>query len=186
MSPIRSSLDMSGFRLRSRSELDTATRQEHVRQARRKFEEKERAKEEKFAREQVRKRERADNKEAQRFERAHAHGRKSSSFSNGMSSTRDSINLEQRSTSAAGPRKSFARQRTASYGGAGSRLGVDEKGDFGARDYGETASEESPRARTEDVHFQTTRRTTTKRKTTGAWTAFVLWLRTRLFKMGRR
>ena len=46
---------MGGFRLRSRSEVDTFTRQEHVREARRKFEAKERAKEEKYAREQSRK-----------------------------------------------------------------------------------------------------------------------------------
>lgn len=70
MSPLRSSLEAAGFpRLRSRSEVDTVSRAEHIREARRKFEERERSKEEKYDREQVRKRERRDAKEASRIER---------------------------------------------------------------------------------------------------------------------
>ncbi|KAK1752565.1 hypothetical protein QBC47DRAFT_424754 [Echria macrotheca] len=70
MSPLRSSLEGVGFpRLRSRSELDTAARAENIREARRKFEERERVKEEKYAREMIRKRERRDAKEAIRIEK---------------------------------------------------------------------------------------------------------------------
>ncbi|KAK3382494.1 hypothetical protein B0T24DRAFT_587243 [Lasiosphaeria ovina] len=70
MLPIRSSLESAGFpRLRSRSELDTVARAENIRAARRKFEERERAKEEKYDREMIKKRERRDNKEASRIEK---------------------------------------------------------------------------------------------------------------------
>ncbi|KAB5549715.1 hypothetical protein GE09DRAFT_181782 [Coniochaeta sp. 2T2.1] len=68
MSPLRTSLEAMG-RLRSRSEVDTATRQEQIRQARRKFEERERAKEAKYEREEVERRNRQANKEASRIEK---------------------------------------------------------------------------------------------------------------------
>ncbi|KAK3388131.1 hypothetical protein B0T20DRAFT_110025 [Sordaria brevicollis] len=79
MSPLRTSLDLtSGFpRLRSRStEIDSAARLEKIRNARRKFEEKERANQEKYDRELIKKRERKDTKEASRIEKESA--RKSS------------------------------------------------------------------------------------------------------------
>lgn len=72
MSPLRTSLDAMGIptpRLRSRSEVDTAVRQEQIRQARRKFEERERVKELKYEREEVERRNRQANKEAARIER---------------------------------------------------------------------------------------------------------------------
>lgn len=72
MSPLRTSLEAMGIptpRLRSRSEVDTAVRQEHIRQARRKFDERERAKEAKYEREEVERRNRQANKEAARIER---------------------------------------------------------------------------------------------------------------------
>jgi hypothetical protein len=73
MSPLRTSLDLSGFpRLRSRSEVDTSLRAEKLRVARRKFEERERVKEEKYDREMIRKRERRDTKEACRIEKGEA------------------------------------------------------------------------------------------------------------------
>jgi hypothetical protein len=79
MSPLRSSLDTASFpRLRSRSEVDAAARAEHIREARRKFEERERVKDEKYDREQIRKRERRDTREASRIERDAAHRRKGS------------------------------------------------------------------------------------------------------------
>jgi len=72
-SPLSSEMspfDSSAFpRLRSRSEVDTASRAEQIREARRKFDERERAKEEKYDREQIRKRERHDAKEAIRMEK---------------------------------------------------------------------------------------------------------------------
>ncbi|KAK3955744.1 hypothetical protein QBC32DRAFT_23272 [Pseudoneurospora amorphoporcata] len=79
MSPLRTSLDLtSGFpRLRSRStDIDSAARLEKIRNARRKFEEKERANQEKYDRELIKKRERKDTKEASRIEKESA--RKSS------------------------------------------------------------------------------------------------------------
>lgn len=69
MSPLRTSLEAMGTRLRSRSEVDSAARQEHIRQARRKFEERERAKEAKYEREEVERRNRQANKEASRIEK---------------------------------------------------------------------------------------------------------------------
>lgn len=75
MSPLRTSLDLtSGFpRLRSRStEIDSAARLEKIRNARRKFEEKERANQEKHDRELIKKRERKDTKEASRIEKESA------------------------------------------------------------------------------------------------------------------
>ncbi|KAH6960611.1 hypothetical protein DER45DRAFT_611544 [Fusarium avenaceum] len=172
MSPLRSSLDMSGFRLRSRSEVDTATRQENVREARRKFEEKEKAKEEKYHRDQVRKQERA---EAHRFTK---NGRKSSFANSRISCDRMSSSTDIRPT--------ISRKNT----GNGVGLGLtteNEKVDFATRSYDTAPPGHSLGARADDVHFQSTQRTnTTKRKTTSTWTAFVLWLRTRLLKLGRR
>lgn len=175
MSPLRSSLDMSGFRLRSRSEVDTATRQEHVRLARRRFEEKEKAKEEKYAREQVRKRERADNREAQRQTQI----RKASFGTPGLSSGRNSTSTD--------PRPSAAVSRKSTGTGRFDAAAASEKVDFATRGYDSVPMGDTPEAKADDVHFESQRRRkVTKRKTTGTWTAFVLWLRTRLLKMGRR
>lgn len=177
MSPLRSSLDMNGFRIRSRSEVDTATRQEQVRQARRKFEEKERAKEEKYAREQTRKRERADIKEAHRQERAHT--RKGSFGTSGLSSGRNSSSTDIRPT---------ASRKNTSTSLSNSRFDLSaEKAsgdDFASRGYDSVPSGRQPHARAEDVHFHANKRSkAAKRKTNGAWTAFMLWLRTRLLRL---
>lgn len=171
LSPLRTSLDMSGFRIRSRSEVDTASRQDQVREARRKFEEKERAKEEKYAREQSRKRERADHREQHRLRKSHDHNR---NVSLGFSSGRESASLD--------IRPSVSRKTTATALGDT----INEKHAFATQGYDDVHAGQEPHARTEDVHFQSTRRKNTKRKTTGTWTAFVLWLRTRLLKLGRR
>jgi hypothetical protein len=179
MSPIRSSLD--GFRMRSRSDMDTATRQEHVRQARRKFDEKEKAKEEKYAREQVKKRERADTKEAQRIERGHGQVRKGSFGTSGIASCRTSSSTEARPS---GPRKSTSNNHSST-----TRLDDSaEKLGFSSRGYDSVASGQSPQARTDDADFDGSARKTrtAKHKTTSTWTAFVLWFRTRLLKIGRR
>ena len=175
MSPLRHSFDMNHFRIRSRSDVDTATRQEQVRQARRKFEEKERAKEEKYAREQVRKRERADTKEAQRQERAQS--RKGSFHTVGRASTseiRPQIS-----------RKSTSHNRPPAAAAVAEKFAVGD--DFTSQGYDEVSTGLSP-ARADEVHFESNKRTrtSTKHKTTGAWTAFVLWFRTRLLKLGRR
>ncbi|KAB5578621.1 hypothetical protein GE09DRAFT_557125 [Coniochaeta sp. 2T2.1] len=84
MSPLRTSLEAMG-RLRSRSEVDTATRQEQIRQARRKFEERERAKEAKYEREEVERRNRQANKEASRIEKETREWYKATGVSSGGS-----------------------------------------------------------------------------------------------------
>ncbi|OAA81224.1 hypothetical protein LEL_00769 [Akanthomyces lecanii RCEF 1005] len=156
LSPLRNSLDISGFRLRARSEVDTRTHQEQVREARRKFQEKEKAKEEKYARQQLRRRER----DAQ---------------------TRVGAKIRKSTTSSTSTAKSTA---------ASSRHATDEysheKPDFantGAYDF--ATAGQSP-ARADEVQFQRPqRRKTAKHKTNGVWTAFMLWLRTRLLRMGK-
>lgn len=171
MSPLRTSLDMNGFRIRSRSEVDTATRQEHVREARRKFEEKERAKEEKYAREQIRKQERAESKEAHRLAKSYSHGRKGSLGNSRISCDRTSSKSDIRPVP--------SRKNT------GNGTSENEKVGFATRSYDTVKTAQTPASRAEHVHFASTRRST-KRRTTGTWTAFVLWLRTRLLKLGRR
>jgi hypothetical protein len=168
---------MSGFRLRSRSEVDTATRQENVREARRKFEEKEKAKEEKYAREQIRKQERAESREAHRFNK---NGRKGSFATSRMSCDRVSTSIDIRPT--------ISRKTTGPGNGIGLGLtNENEKVDFAASSYDTAYRGTTPGSRADDVHFQSTHRNNTaKRKTNSAWTAFVLWLRTRLLKLGRR
>lgn len=147
ISPFRTSLDMNGFRIRSRSEMDTATRQEQVREARRKFEAKEREKEEKYAREQIRKRERADAKEAQKYERAQAQKRKTSfGHTSTLSSARNSSSVREK-----------------------------------------TESDPLNGTQAPDPPFAAPSRSkSAKRRTNSLWTAFMLWLRTRLLKLARR
>ncbi|KAF5680925.1 hypothetical protein FHETE_313 [Fusarium heterosporum] len=168
MSPLRSSLDMSGFRLRSRSEVDTVTRKENVREARRKFEEKEKAKEEKYHRKQ---------------ERAEAHRLNKNGCKGSFGTSRISTD---RMSSSTDIRPTISSKTI----GNGVGLGLtteNEKVDFATRSYDTAPLGQSLGARTDDVHFQPTQRTNTaKRRTTSAWTAFVLWLRTRLLKLGRR
>ncbi|KAM0259964.1 hypothetical protein ACHAQJ_003057 [Trichoderma viride] len=143
ISPFRTSLDMNGFRIRSRSEMDTVSRQEQVREARRKFEAKEKEKEEKYAREQIRKRERADAKEAQKS----AQKRKTSfGHTSTLSSARNSSSVREK-----------------------------------------TESEPLNGGQAPDEQFQPPSRSkTAKRRTNSLWTAFILWLRTRLLKLARR
>lgn len=168
MSPLRTSLDLSGFRLRSRSELDAATQQEQVREARRKFEAKEKAKEEKYARQQLRKKERASNKDSRR----HSRLRKDSAGGASVSSNGDIV--------PAVPRKSTSSNVVR-------RSGSREKMQFASHDYDAVVTDEEPTNAIEDVQFQTPkRRKTAKRATTGAWTAFMLWFRVRMLKVGRR
>jgi hypothetical protein len=201
ISPLRTSLD-SGFRLRAKSDLDTATRAEHLRAARRKFEEKERLKDEKYAREEIKRRERADNKRAQEMEKQLAarhkeqlavkvrqeaaeleealqrgkHNRKISIASSGrpsLSMPRPSLSLGRPSTS----RKNTSGQ-----------LSESEK--FMSNSYDDTDARSPPAYGQEppsahSVRFSSSKRKRTKKKTQGAWTAFVLWLRTKLLRMAK-
>ncbi|KAI0976699.1 hypothetical protein F4678DRAFT_121835 [Xylaria arbuscula] len=201
LSPMRTSLD-GGFRLRAKSDLDTATRAEHVRAARRKFETKEKAKDEKYAREEVKRRERADNRRAQELEKQLAaqykeklaarareeaaeleealqrgkHNRKvsiASSSRPSLSMPRPSLNLG---------RPSISRKNTSS------RLSESEK--FASSSY-DSAGPRSPptygrEAGSAPMQYASSKNgNKAKKKTQSAWTAFVLWLRTRLLRMSR-
>lgn len=181
MSPLRNSLDMANFRIRSRSDVDTATRQEQVRVARRKFEEKERVKEEKYARAEVRKRERADTREARA-----AHSRKSSFGTPGRKSSSDVANRPaptRRSTSHSNNEKA----QSAGLGITGHDTLSTSNGAY--EDItGTTEPAQPPERSADEVHFEPNHRSgkAARRKTQGTWTAFVLWFRTRLLKLGRR
>ncbi|KAI1131784.1 hypothetical protein F5Y10DRAFT_35108 [Nemania abortiva] len=200
ISPLRSSLDGSFHRLRSKSDLDTGTRAEHLREARRKFEIKERLKDEKYAREEIKRRERADNKRAHEIEKKLAqqhkeqlaarareeaaeleealhrgkHNRKVSVASSG----RPSLSIPRPSLSLGRP--STSRKNTSS------QMGESEK--FMSSSYESTDARSRPTYGREagSVQFSAPKRkNTAKRKTHGAWTAFILWLRTKLLRMSR-
>lgn len=195
LSPVRSSIEGVGFgRLRSRSEVDSGARADQIREARRKFEERERAKAEKHDREMLRKRERRDHKEAKSFERqAAAEKRKNSS---GAASDIMRPSLSRKSTPTFG-----------SNSGSGSGSGEHERGRdsgrftrhaahevsekplaFKSNNYENAAKGSTPNfgPTVDSVAFKNARRNnTTKRKTQGYWNGFVLWLRTRIFHLGR-
>ncbi|KAI1496371.1 hypothetical protein F5X99DRAFT_74755 [Biscogniauxia marginata] len=211
MSPLRSSFDASSFpRLRAKSDLDTATRAEHLRVARRKFELREKAKEEKYAREEIKRRERADNKRAQELEKQAAalhkeqmavkarqdaaeleeamsrvkHVRKASMTSSGrpsMSFSRPSMSISRPSLSLVRP--STPRKNTPTP------LGEPEK--FASSNYECLDPQSPPAFGTEAggarrVNFHNVkRRNTAKRKTQSSWTEFILWLRTKLLRISR-
>ncbi|TQV96232.1 hypothetical protein V2A60_003333 [Cordyceps javanica] len=158
LSPLRNSLDISGFRLRSRSEVDTRTHQEQVREARRKFQEKEKAKEEKYARQQLRRRERGDH-------------------------NRDRAKIRKSTTGSTSTAKSSAISSHYAISQDGFHEGSSLFANTGA--YDQATAGQTP-ARADEVQFQRhQRRKTAKHKTNGAWTAFMLWLRTRLLRLGK-
>ncbi|KAI0839309.1 hypothetical protein F5Y06DRAFT_286774 [Hypoxylon sp. FL0890] len=200
MSPLRSSFDTAGFpRLRAKSDLDTATRAEHLREARRKFELREKAKEEKYAREEIKRRERADNKRALELEKnaaalfkeqmaakarleaaelaeAIARGKHNRKFS-AASSGRPSLTVSRTSLSRPGTSRK----------NAPSPLGEAET--FASSKY-DSLDARSPPAfgyeagSAQGVVFQSPKRkNTAKNKTQSTWTMFILWLRTKLLRL---
>ena len=187
MSPLRSSLEGVAFpRLRSRSEVDAGARAEHIREARRKFEARERAKEEKHDREMLKKRERRDHKEAKEIERLAAAQRNNSGGS-------DPSRLpapHKPAPAAVGHGGPPGKKAEPVCGGSSTRpaeLG-EKQIPFMSSNYesmmGGTTPSFGPGV--EDVRFQPPRRTNTaKKKTQGYWNGFILWLRTRLFRLGR-
>ncbi|KAI1840671.1 hypothetical protein JX266_013133 [Neoarthrinium moseri] len=187
MSPFsRSSFEAVGFpRLRAKSDLDTATRAEHLREARRKVLAKEQAKEERQAQKEIRQRERADNKRAQEAERRAAAIRKEREAAR----RQDEISAL---AEAMPPKSKHARKISGTSSGRPSTSHMrhpveSEKPASGNHDTVETSSPPfvSQAGGGRNVSFQSSRRTNTaKKKTHGAWTAFILWLRTRLLRMG--
>lgn len=153
-SAIRNSLD-KGFRIRSRSEVDTHVRSETIQEARRKFQEKEQAKEEKAAREEIKALEKRQQKEARQMERGH----RRSSASNDTRSKRSKSDLT-----------------------------MQEKDVFVGRDYNSVLQQQTPTFTGvgEEQLYQPRRSGTAKLKTHSAWTKFVMWLRTRFIRMGKK
>lgn len=215
MSPLRSSLDMAGFpRLRSRSEMDTASRAENIRAARRKFEEREKIKEEKYDREMIKKRERKDTKEAARIERGEvirpSIHRKNTSSSTGSVSSPTQPGVFSRKgaswTEGAGYAGHSSRNdlsavlehgySSAPAGGLISRRHTDspkaeKQMGFMSRKYDSVPLETPPAfgPGVDEVRFETTRprrSTKTKRRTQGYWHEFLLWLRTKLLRLRGR
>lgn len=170
----RSSMDRD-FRLRSRSDAGAAERDysargqiEAVREARRQFEERERAKEERVAREQVRAMEKRIQKEARRAE-----GRARKSSASERSRGRGEIGMSEKM----------------GMGQLGE--GLEPREGLFARDY-DSAPVQTPPATDPGFGQPKQRRkaaetaTAAKRKTHSAWTTFMMWLRTRFLRMSKK
>lgn len=177
MSPLRTSLE-GAFRLRSRSEVDTGCRREDIREARRKFEEVERIKQEKYEAEQRRKAERKQEK------------RKNTNGSEMSSVGRPSFSRKRTPPSTGAQAKRVKSGDSAGRAGMmNEKVGGVEGFGFMSSNYASTEGGATPSFGPDvhDIRFERPRRsTTTKRKTQSYWTSFMLWLRTRLFKLGRR
>jgi hypothetical protein len=147
-----------GFRIRSRSEVDPRMRSESIREARRKFEEKEQAKAERIAQAEVKAIEKRNLREARQVEKGH----RKSTASEGSRSKRSKSDL------------------TAPH----------EKTDgFVGWDYNSVPLQTPPHTAEDGFDPPKRSRTaasTTKKKTHSAWTSFMMWLRTRLLRMGKR
>ncbi|KAL2139186.1 hypothetical protein VTI28DRAFT_5684 [Corynascus sepedonium] len=207
LSPLRTSLDMAGFpRLRSHSEIDTATRIENIRAARRKFEEREREKEEKYDREMIRKRERRDNKEASRIEKGEAPSRPSMHRKKTPTGLSTVSEPPARLSGVFDRPAKFSTPVSSSSGialGIGKRRHTDipsttpakseKQMGFAARRYESSSlvpqTPPSFGSSVDDVHFDQApprRGSGAKRKTQGYWQGFLLWLRTKLLRMSAR
>lgn len=203
MSPLRTSLEAAGFpRLRAKSDLDTATRAEHLREARRKFELREKAKEEKYARKEIERRERADNKRALERERHAAAIHKEQMAARAR---QEAAELEEAiargkhvrkfSTTSSG-RPSLAISRTSMSRPGTSRKNVPsplaDTERFVSSNYDSIDARSPPAFGTDaggaqDVVFQSPKRkNTAKKKTQSTWTMFILWLRTKLLRVSKR
>ncbi|POS75017.1 hypothetical protein DHEL01_v206587 [Diaporthe helianthi] len=181
MSPLRTSLE-GAFRIRSRSEVDTSVNREDIREARRKFEENERLKQEKYESEQRKKRERKDSK----LEKAAS--RRATGGSDKASIGRPSFSRKR--TPPLSPSISSRHAQTRPSESPQQAI-IDEKvlrpgsALMGSSYEGTENSALGPDIN--DIHFGTPKRAhAAKRRTQSYWTSFMLWLRTRLLKLGRR
>ena len=161
----RSSLEMN-FRLRSRSEVDTAARQAHIREARRQFEDKEAQKQAQRDEKAARKRDAAMEREAARLVKMQKRG------------------ARERTSGSLDVRPSFARGDTGGTSvleeGRASGFGAP----FGASCYEDAEVEDRPDTSARAEEFA--KRVSTRRRTASVWTSFILWVRTKLLKAGRR
>jgi hypothetical protein len=155
-SAIRSSMDR-GYRIRSNSQVDTRSRTESIREARRKFEEKELAKEQKAHLAEAKAIERQNLREAKQMEK----GQRKSSFS-------DTATRSKRSKS-----DLTAQEKGDTF------LGRDYNSVPILSPPVTTEDNFEPPKRSR------TGASTTKKKTQSAWTQFMLWLRTRFLRISK-
>lgn len=156
MSPstIRTSMD-KGFRIRSRSDVDTGVRSTTIQEERRKFDEKEQLKNERLAQLEVQALEKRQAKEARKIEKAH---RRSSASSGRPQRSRSDLTMpaqEKAGDTFARPYNSVPMQAPP----------------FAGDEF------EAPR-RSHTVISDT------KKKTHSTWTKFMMWLRTRFIRIG--
>jgi hypothetical protein len=156
MSPstIRTSID-KGFRIRSRSDVDTGVRSTTIQEERRKFDEKEQLKNERLAQLEVQALEKRQAKEARKIVKAH---RRSSASSGRPQRSRSDLTMpvqEKGGDSFARPYNSVPMQAPPFAG-----------------------DEFEPPRRSHTVISGT------KKKTHSSWTKFMMWLRTRFIRMG--
>jgi hypothetical protein len=157
MSPssLRTSID-KGFRIRSRSEVDTRPRHETIAEERRKFHEREQAKEEKAARDEVKAMEKKNYKEAREQERRH----RRSSASDATRSKRSKSDLTMRNEKS---ESTVGRDYDSAKAQAAPHIGV-------------SMSDGPTRTQKESA----------KKKTHSAWQKFMMWLRTRFIRIGSK
>jgi hypothetical protein len=155
-SAIRSSMD-KGYRIRSNSQVDTRSREESIREARRKFEEKELAKEQKAHLAEAKAIEKQNLREAKQMEKG---GRKSS--------LSDTITRSKRSKS-----DLTAQEKGDTF------LGRDYDSVPVLSPPVTTDDNFEPPKRSR------TTASTTRKKTQSAWTQFMLWLRTRFLRISK-
>jgi hypothetical protein len=157
-SAIRTSMD-KGFRIRSRSEVDSRSRSETIQEARRKFQEKELAKEEKAAREEIKALEKRNQKEARQIERGHR--RSSASDATRSKRSKSDLTMTEKGESLVGREYDSVTVQTPPVftNGFAGEEGVQRR---------EGALKE------------------TKKKTHSAWTKLMMWLRTRFIRIGRK
>lgn len=154
-SAIRTSMDRS-YRIRSNSQVDTRARVESIREARRKFEEKELAKEQKAHLAEVKAIEKQNLREARQVEK----GQRKSSFSDTNRSKRSKSDLT-------------AQEKGETFIGRDYNSVPVLEPPLTAEDNFEPPK----RSRTGA--------STTKKKTHSAWTQFMMWLRTRILRMSK-
>jgi hypothetical protein len=176
MSPTASALRTStdkGFRLRSRSDADTHTRDRAltIQEARRQFAERERVKEEKAAREEIRALEKRNQKEALRIERGHR--RSSASGESRSKRSKSDLTVRSEKIGQGGEAGLFAQHSYSSALGPGSGLPFSPETD----EDGEDDLEGPRRARSYSAGEKA------KKKTHSAWTKLMMWIRTRFLRM---
>lgn len=204
LSPLRSSLEIAGFpRLRTQSEVPSAVHMDLVRNKRRKFEEKEWRKQERWDQKMMRKRDRDLTREAVKKEEAAAKARKNSFNSSRVQPPSQQSAKSKSNTDLPPSTEQRKKNEVASHsevvGAKNSAVctntiynsATEKNATFPVFEQGYTGAALPVVASTqeEDMHFvslaKRKRTSTAKARTHGAWTSFILWLRTKLLKLSR-